>query len=268
MTSSDTVFAGSIPGLYDRYLGPLLFRPYARTVARRAAQLAPLTILETAAGTGIVTEAVHNAVPGAQIVATDLNPAMVEVAAQHIANDNVSFRAADALDLPFDDETFDLVICQFGLMFFPDKVRGNSEAHRVLRDGGKYLVVVWDTLASNPASLITHEAVASLFDSDPPSFLARVPFGYSDPDSIVSDLSAAGFNDFTIETVALESDPMTAADAAIGLVAGCPLRNEIEQRDPSALDRAVRATADALAALETHAGLRSTLSAHLITGTK
>ena len=268
MTSADSVFAGSIPGIYDRCLGPLLFEPYARLVASRARQWNPARILETAAGTGIVTEALHQAVPTAKIVATDLNPAMLEVAERRVRSGNVSFCAADALDLPFEDRAFDLVVCQFGIMFFPDKVRGNAEARRVLRDGGRYLVVVWDRLANNPASEIAHRSVASLYEHDPPSFLARTPFGYSDPATIELDLKAAGFADILIETITLESDPTNARDAATGLVAGCPLRSEIEMRNPDGLDPAVEAAAEALSALETSAGLRSTLSAHVITARK
>ena len=125
MATTDTAFAGSIPGLYDRYLGPLLFEPYAAVVAERAKALAPGRILETAAGTGIVTAALHAALPDAEIVATDLNQAMLDVAADRIQSDKVSFLAADAQQLPFDDESFDLVACQFGVMFYPDKVLGN-----------------------------------------------------------------------------------------------------------------------------------------------
>jgi ubiquinone/menaquinone biosynthesis C-methylase UbiE len=264
MAAIDSVFAGSIPGLYDRLPGPLLFAPYPRIVASRARQWNPTNILETAAGTGIVTEALHQAIPTATIIATDLNPAMLQVAEARIRSSNVTFRDADALNLPFDDRTFDLVVCQFGSMFFPDKVRGHAEARRVLRDGGRYLAVVWDRLASNPASEIAHRTVASLYEKDPPSFLARTPFGYSDAARIELDLKAAGFDHIRIETIAAKSDPTNVRDAAMGLVAGCPLRSEIEIRDPHGLGVAVQATEEALATLDSGAGFQSLLSAHLI----
>jgi ubiquinone/menaquinone biosynthesis C-methylase UbiE len=133
MTETGTPFKHSTPELYDRYMGPLLVEPYAKVVAERAALLQPDRILETAAGTGIVTRALHRAVPQAQIVATDLNPVMLESAAQRLGSNRVAFQSADAQDLPFDDESFDLVVCPFGLMFFPDRVRANAEARRVLR---------------------------------------------------------------------------------------------------------------------------------------
>jgi ubiquinone/menaquinone biosynthesis C-methylase UbiE len=268
MISTDTDFAGSIPGLYDRCLGPLLFEPYARVMALRAKEAAPADILETAAGTGIVTQALHNGLPEATIVATDLNPAMLEIAKGRIVSEKVTFLAANALELPFEDSSFDLVACQFGLMFFPDRVRANAEVRRVLRQGGRYLALVWDDLEKNPASQIAQATVASLYERDPPSFLSRVPFAYFDKDVIRRDLVAADFADITIETIAAESDATNAQDAATGLVAGCPLRSEIEDRDPAGLDRAVRATAEALEALQTSTGFRSTLSAHLIVARK
>lgn len=262
MTGSDTGFAGSIPALYDRHLGPFLFRPYAAEVARRAAELGPKRILETAAGTGIVTAAIANACPDAEIVAIDLNQAMLDVAARSIDTGRTSFRAADAQDLPFGDGEFDLVVCQFGVMFFPDKVKANREARRVLREGGRYLLVIWDELAKNPASQMVHDSVAAGFSENPPGFLARTPFGYADPARIEHDLLEAGFTDIEFETVGLQSEAGTRAeDAAIGLVQGSPLRAELEAHGPDAVDRATSAALQAL----NQEGFDTSLSAHIIT---
>ena len=173
------VFKHSSPSLYDRYMGPLLFEPYARYVAERVALFRPERILETAAGTGIVTRAVSEAVPEATIVATDINPAVVEFAAQHVHSERVTFQRADAQDLPFDDATFDLVVCLFGVMFFPDKVRANAEARRVLRPGGRYVCVTFDRLDLNPIPKEAGEAVATLFPDDP-RYMERGPFSYTD----------------------------------------------------------------------------------------
>jgi SAM-dependent methyltransferase len=268
MTASDTNFAGSVPGLYDRYLGPLLFEPYAEEVARRARALTPASVLETAAGTGIVTDALRRALPDAEIVATDLNPAMLAVAARRIRSENVRFEYADAQSLPFPDESFDLVVCQFGAMFFPDRVKATCEARRVLRDGGIFLALIWDHLDRNPASQIAHDAVADLYSEDPPSFIARTPFGYADPARIEADFTAAGFDKLDIDTVELASRPISAADAAMGLVAGCPLRSEIEQRDSNGVDAAVAAAARALRKLEVAGRLNSRMSAHVVTAIK
>jgi ubiquinone/menaquinone biosynthesis C-methylase UbiE len=175
MAGHDAAFAGSIPQLYDRYLGPLLFQPYADELARRAAELRPGRILETAAGTGIVTQALQRACPDADIVATDLNQGMLDVAAARIGSDKVTFVAADAQELAFDDDSFDLVVCQFGIMFIPDKVRANSEAHRVLRPGGSYLLAIWDRLDRNPVTHTSASAVADLFPEGTADFMRRAP---------------------------------------------------------------------------------------------
>src|SRR5689334_5687218 len=212
MSRSDTVFAGSIPAVYDRYMVPLLFGPYAEQTAARAAALSPRRILETAAGTGIVTAALHRALPEAEIVATDLNQPMLDEAARRVTSSIVGFHQADALDLPFEDGIFDLVVCQFGIMFFPDKVKGNAEACRVLRDGGSYLLVIWDSIDRNLATKVAGAAVARLFPDDPAAFYERIPFRYHDKALIEHDLCAAGFADVQIETVELRSRAPSARD--------------------------------------------------------
>jgi ubiquinone/menaquinone biosynthesis C-methylase UbiE len=264
MTHASPTFNHSTPELYDRYMGPLLFEPYARLVAERSALLEPTRILETAAGTGIVTRAVNKAMPQAQIVATDLNPLMVEFAAQRGRCKGVDFQRADAQELPFTDGSFDLAVCQFGVMFFPDKVRANQEAWRVLVSGGRYLLVSYDRLELNPVPQAAENAVVALFPEDPPQYMERGPFSYADPALIERDLREAGFTDIQLETVALSSR-VSARDAAQGLVLGSPFRSEIERRDPSALDRAVNAVTEALSPWE---GKNAPMSAHVVTATK
>lgn len=263
MTESD-VFKHSTPALYDRLMGPLLFEPWARLLAERASLLQPGRILETAAGTGIVTRAVNEAVPTAQIVATDLNPGVLEFATAQPASDQITFEPADAQELPFPEASFDLVLCAFGVMFFPDKVRANGEARRVLVPGGRYLLVTFDRLARNPVPKAAEAAVAALFPSDPPVYMERGPFSYTDPAAIESDLRAAGFEDVELETLELPTR-VVARDAAQGMVLGSPFRAEIERRDPSALERAVDAVTAALSQWD---GEDATMSAHVATATK
>jgi SAM-dependent methyltransferase len=242
MTGGDAVFAGSVPALYDRCLGPLLFVPYARDLAARAAALRPGRILEIAAGTGIVTEALAAAVPEAGIVATDLNQAMLDVAVARGLPATVRFRAADAQALPFPDGSFDLAVCQFGAMFFPDRVGAYREARRVLAPDGRFLLSVWDRLDRNPVSELLGDGVAALFPGDPPAFYRRVPFGYHDAARIEADLRAAGFNDIVIDTVRLTSR-VDARAAATGLCRGSPMGAEIEARggDLAAVEAAAAA---------------------------
>jgi ubiquinone/menaquinone biosynthesis C-methylase UbiE len=258
---TDRIFAHSTPALYDRYMGPLLFEPYAKLVAERCAVVQPDRILETAAGTGIVTRAVHRAAPGAQVVATDINPAMLEFATHALRSKHVSFQPADAQNLPFAEGSFDLVLCQFGVMFFPDKIRANQEARRVLRPNGHYLLVTFNRLELNPVPKAAEDAVSALFAHDPFDYMERGPFCYADPARIKHDLLAAGFTHVEIETIELSSR-VNSRDAAQGLVFGSPFRSEIERRDPSALDRAAEAVAQALVRWD---GKDAPMSAHLIT---
>ena len=151
MLETDKVFAGSIPENYDRYMVPLIFEPYAADFARRAASLSPSAVLETAAGSGVVTRALAPRLPrrGASYIVTDLNQPMLDYAATRVADKRISWRKADAQALPFEDAAFDLVCCQFGVMFFPDRPSGYREARRVLKPGGCFLFNVWDRIEEN-----------------------------------------------------------------------------------------------------------------------
>ena len=268
MSSTDTTFAGSIPAIYDAYMVPLIFRPYAEEMARRAVAFSPRHILETAAGTGVLTQRLHEALPEAEIRATDLNQPMLDQAAQRVIAENVHFEQADALALPFEDSTFDLVACQFGVMFFPDKVKGNAEAHRVLRSGGTYLLAIWDEIARNVATRTAGRAVAELLPEAAAAFYERVPFRYSDKALIEADLRRAGFAAVQLETVELVSRAASARDAAIALVQGTPVRSEIERIDPAMLEPATDAATDALRTFETADGFAAPMSAHIVTATK
>ena len=247
MAGSDAVFAGSIPDMYDRLMVPLIFALYAQDLARRAAQAHPDTVLEVAAGTGVVTRALGRALGKARIVATDLNQPMLEFArARHPQAGLIEWRQADALDLPFTDRSFDAVICQFGAMFFPDKQQGYREARRVLKPGGTYLFNVWDRIEDNEFADVVTIALAGMFPDDPPRFLARTPHGYHDAAQIERELRAAGFDDVQCEAVDAISRSASALEPAVAYCQGTPLRNEIEARDPAGLERATRAAEAAL----------------------
>jgi len=268
MSSTDTIFAGSIPAIYERYMVPLVFAPYAKLVAERAASLNPHHILETAAGTGVVTAELRRALPNAEIVATDLNAPMLEQAAEQISSRNVRFEVADAQSLPFADESFDLVVCQFGVMFFPDKVRANAEARRVLRKAGRYMLVVWDRIEHNLATMAAGRAVGDLFPGDSVRFYERVPFRYHDVGLIERDLLAAGFTDIEYETIELRSKAASAREAAVALVQGTPVRSDIEQIDAGRLGEATDAAEAALRQFEGPNGFDAPMSARLVTAIK
>jgi len=148
--ASDTVFVGSIPKLYDTLLVPLIFQPYADDLAKRLSSRRLERVLEVAAGTGVVTRAMASTLPErVSITATDLNQPMLDYAAAIGTSRPVEWRQADALQLPFADQSFDAVVCQFGAMFFPDKVKAFAQARRVLRPAGVFLFNVWDRIDYN-----------------------------------------------------------------------------------------------------------------------
>ncbi|HEX6794722.1 MAG TPA: class I SAM-dependent methyltransferase [Casimicrobiaceae bacterium] len=245
----DTVFAGSIPQLYQRYLVPLIFEPYALDLAARVASRSPSRVLEIAAGTGVVTRRLASALPRTTaIVATDLNRAMLDQAAAVGTARPVEWRQADAMQLPFPDEAFDAVVCQFGAMFFPDRARAFAEARRVLRDGGAFLFNVWDRIEDNEFADDVTRSCAAIFPDDPPRFLARLPHGYHDPSVVAGDLERGGFvKSPQIVTLTERSRAESPKIPAIAYCQGTPLRSEIEARDASRLVEATEAAASAIA---------------------
>jgi ubiquinone/menaquinone biosynthesis C-methylase UbiE len=249
MAETDKLFAGSIPELYDRYLVPLIFNPYALDLAERLAKTGAQRVLETAAGTGVVTRAIAARLPAqARIVATDLNQPMLDHAkARQSQDDRIAWKQADALALPFPDQTFDAVVCQFGAMFFPDKTQAYKEARRVLKPGGCFLFSVWDRISENEFADVVTQALAAVFPNDPPRFLARTPHGYHDVERIRAELIAAGFADISVDAVEQRSKASSPSDPAIAYCQGTPLRNEIEARDAARLQEATKLAAEALA---------------------
>jgi ubiquinone/menaquinone biosynthesis C-methylase UbiE len=270
MSETDKVFAGSIPELYDRFLVPLIFEYYAHDLATRVAQANPTNVLETAAGTGALTREMAASLPAhVAVTVTDLNQPMLDHAAARLRHDRrFVWRQADALALPFADQTFDVVACQFGVMFFPDKIKGYAEARRVLRPSGRFIFNVWDRIEENDFALVVTDALATVFPQDPPRFMARTPHGYHDVARIRADLTAAGFGSIAIETLVSTSRASSPRDAAIAFCQGTPLRNDIEARDAARLEEATQAAADALARRFGHGAIEGRISAHVITAVR
>lgn len=237
---TDKVFTGSIPKLYEEYLVPLIFAPYAGDLVHRLVSRPLDRVLEIAAGTGVVTRELASMLPeNVSVVATDLNQPMLDLASAIGTTRPVEWRQADAMQLPFGDAVFDAVVCQFGVMFFPDKPKAFSEARRVLRPGGVLIFNVWDRIEENEFAHIVTTALASLFPKDPPRFMARTPHGYYDLATIARDLKAGGFNAPPhMNTLAARSRATSAQIPAIAYCQGTPLRSEIEARGKGRLDEA------------------------------
>lgn len=266
MLEADKAFAGSIPENYDRHMVPLIFAPYAADMARRAAALAPAAVLETAAGTGAVTRALApQLLAGASYVATDLNQPMLDYAATRQPPGNrISWRQADALALPFADDAFDLVCCQFGAMFFPDRVTAYREARRVLKPGGHFLFNVWDRIEENDFADDVTNALARIFPNDPPRFMARTPHGYHDTALIRRELAAAGFSQVVIDTKPELSRVASPRVAAVAYCQGTLLRTEIEARDPGGLASATDYVTAAIADRHGNGEIAGKIQAHII----
>ncbi|ALL67793.1 ubiquinone/menaquinone biosynthesis methyltransferase [Paraburkholderia caribensis MBA4] len=266
--SNDTGFTGSIPEIYERYLVPMIFEPYARDLANRAASVQPSRVLEIAAGTGVVTRAMTDVLPAhVEIVATDLNQAMLDCAAALGTCRSVTWQQADAMHLPFDDASFDLIVCQFGAMFFPDKARAFAEARRVLRSGGLMLFDVWDRIEENAFAATVSAALGKLYAADPPGFLRRVPHGYWDTNVIARDLADGGFDAPSprLETIAKRSRAASAEAAAVAFCQGTPMRAEIEARSGAMLDEATAACATALRERFGDSAIDGKIQAHVVT---
>lgn len=246
--AGDRQFGTSVAELYESHLVPLIFEPYAHDLARRLAGKPVTRVLEVAAGTGVVTRALARTLPAdVAIVATDLNPAMLERAAAVGTARPVEWRQADAMALPFDDAAFDALVCQFGTMFFPDPGTAFAEARRVLRPGSLFLFNVWDRIGDNEFADVVTATVAAMFPEDPPLFLRRTPHGHHDAAAWLRLLGEAGFSDAVAETVAARSAADAAERVAVAYCQGTPLRNELEARAPGRLDEVTAACTRALA---------------------
>ena len=267
MLEADKLFSGSIPENYDRYMVPLIFEAYAIDIAKRAAALLPNAVLEIAAGTGVVTRMLAPKLsPDARYTVTDLNQPMLDYAASKQPPDSrITWRQADAMSLPFEDASFDLVCCQFGAMFFPDRTGAYKEAKRVLKPGGHFLFNVWDRIEENVFADDVTNALAKIFPNDPPRFLARTPHGYHDTALIQRELESAGFSHVAIETRAEQSRASSPRIPAVAYCQGTVLRSEIIERDAERLDAATDYAERALADRHGKGDVVAKIQAHVIT---
>ena len=246
---------------------PLIFEAYADDLAERTGALEPKSVLETAAGSGVVTRALAGRLAGdASYWVSDLNQPMLDHAASKQGSDErITWRQADALDLPFDDASFDAVICQFGVMFFPDRIAGYAEARRVLKPGGSLLFNVWDRIEANQFADVVTQAAASVFPDDPPRFLARTPHGYHDVDVIREELRKAGFSQISIDTLEETSSAPSPRHPALAYCQGTPLRNEIETRGGDLLDHVTDQATQAIAARFGSGPVEAKVRGHVVT---
>lgn len=262
----DKMFAGSIPALYEKYLVPMIFESYAADLVNRLASRPLSRVLEIAAGTGVVTRKLASVLPErVSIVATDLNQPMLDHASALGTARPVEWRQADCTGLPFPAESFDAVVCQFGAMFFPDKVKAFSEARRVLRPDGVFVFNVWDRIEDNEFADAVQAALESAFPEDPPRFITRTPHGYYDRSTIERDLAKAGFvRRPRFVTLAARSRADSPKTAAIAFCHGTPIRNEIEARAPSRLGEVTDTAAEVIAQRFGRGPVDGKMQAHIV----
>jgi SAM-dependent methyltransferase len=265
--STENLFTGSIAELYETHLVPLLFEPYAADLANRLASLSISRVLEIAAGTGVVTRRLASILPKqVSIVATDLSQPMLNQAEAIGSERPVEWRQANAMQLPFADQTFDAVVCQFGVMFFPDKAKAFSETLRVLKPGGVFIFSVWDRIEENEFANTVSTAVGSLFPNNAPTFMAQTPHGYYDHPAIKRDLADGGFKaSAQIGTVTARSRAQSPRIAAVAYCQGTPLRTEIETRDASRIGEATDIATEAIARRFGRGPVDGRMQAHVVT---
>ena len=269
MTSDSTAFtAQSVAEKYDRYLRPLLFQPFAEDIVSRIKEKNYNDVLEIACGTGSVTRHLRKVLPAnTKLVATDLHAEMIKVAADSLPNEIINWQTVDAQQMIFPDESFDLVVCQFGLMFMPDKMKAVSEIFRVLRKGGKFLFNTWDKIENNGVIYVGNQIICSYFPENPPSFY-RVPFSLSQPDQIETMLVASGFKNIKVHDVSKEGVSPSAKEAAIGIIEGNPIYGRIVEKDPKLVDVIRNAVEQKIAEAYGDHPLKSPLKAWVFEATK
>ncbi len=235
MSEKSVPFEKTIPGVYERYLGPYLYEPYAVYVTRKIKDK-PKHVLEIGAGTGRLTNHLSKKIGlDAKLIAIDINPAMLDIAKQKVNEPNVEFQVADAQNLPFPDNSFDFVVCQFGFMFLPEKQKGFNEAWRVLKPGGQFVFVTWDKAENNITLHISQQTILHFLKATPPPFFGRAYSSMNNPDELRSYATVAGFENVIVQKITLEGQSPTAMDAAIGFVEGNAIIHEILKEGPELL---------------------------------
>lgn len=266
--ASPTIFQGSVPANYDQYLGPLFFEPYAVDLVQRWQILKMHNVLELACGTGRLTRHLLQILNiEGTLNATDLKEEMLAVAKKKIQDIRLRWQAVDAQELPYEDNSFDFVVCQFGVMFFPDKLKAFKEALRVLQPDGTFLFLTWDDPAFNTVSFETQKVLQNVFPEDAPVFSQKGPYSYFDKTEISSTLREAGFRNIEIITAQITAVASQVEDVVKGSLDGSPLTSYLAERG-AAKEKVRELLQKALSAYQTDGKFRFAMQALYCKGVK
>lgn len=259
-------FGGSIPQNYDQYLGPFLFEPYARDLVARIDRNDG-RVLELACGTGRVTAHLVKKMNKASLTVTDINPDMLSIAREKVKDSNIDWQTADMMELPFKNEEFDVVVCQYGIMFVPDKSKAMSEIYRVLKSGGYFHFNTWDNLDNNPVPNAVITAFRKTLSGEEGQFF-DIPFSMYDPQELERLLKESGFFDIRIERVKKEGEAASAADLSEGFLMGTPAYNAIMEHRPGSLQKIKEDVKTAVEAVAGNKQIRTPLNAWVCSARK
>lgn len=229
--------SGNDASNYEEHLGPLVFEPAAKALMTHINGLQANSILEIAAGTGRLTKHLREKFPApAKLVATDINPDMLELAQQQLNDPSITFQLADAQQLPFAAPSFDLVVNQFGLMFLPDKQGGINEAFRVLQPGGHFVFTTWDHAPNMPLfKLLINDIIIPLFKGEDTGRF-YTPFALHHPDQLNDYLEQAGFAHHKVEMMSFKGQADSPQHIVTSYFLKHPLGREVKEKFPTVFD--------------------------------
>ena len=270
MTEERWRLAGSGPESYERYQVPSVFAPLARMFLQRVRLQPGQHVLDVACGTGIIVrQAAPILGPTGHLVGVDLNVNMLDVAREHALTDgaSVEWRQGDAASLPCSDSEFDVVICQQGLQFFPDKGGALREMYRVLKPGGLVAICVWRAIEHSPC----HLAIARALGRHASEEVARrfqSPFSFGDRAVLDALMTEAGFRDVEIRVEVVMRRLRPPEESIPGLLASTPVGPEVAALDRHTRDAIVQDVAAALSGYRGEGGLTVPQPTYMASGVK
>ena len=260
--------AGTAADVYQTHLVPAIFGPWAQVVVEAGCLQLGERVLDDACGTGAVArEAARRVGVGGAVVGLDNNPGMLVVARSVPVSSGprVEWREADAMSMPFADASFDVVFCQLGLQYFPDRRAALGEMHRVLVPGGRLVLLVWQSIEHSPGFAVLAEALERRVGT-PAAAIMRAPFVLGDPEAVRAFVAGVGFRDVSVRGAVGTVRFQSARHFVQYQVAGSPLAAAVGETTDDARDALTRDVAMALQPYESSDGVVFPIAAHLATG--